>query len=130
MLIIGCDFHTRYQQIAMMDEATGELVERAGGEPLVEVVSEAPHNTSATAPSLSLGCRTVRRSRERCAALSRSSEPRTGTPLSHIDPARAVGFAGAPRSVCEHGTPLNLQLSTISNPVARPGNNLPQNRAR
>src|SRR5712671_5641497 len=28
MLIIGCDFHRRYQQIAMLDEATGELVER------------------------------------------------------------------------------------------------------
>lgn len=28
MLIIGCDFHTRYQQIAMVDTATGELVER------------------------------------------------------------------------------------------------------
>jgi transposase len=28
MLIIGCDFHTRYQQIAMMDQATGELVQR------------------------------------------------------------------------------------------------------
>jgi hypothetical protein len=28
MLIIGCDFHTRYQQIAMVDEATGEFVER------------------------------------------------------------------------------------------------------
>ena len=28
MLIIGCDFHTRDQQIAMLDEATGELVER------------------------------------------------------------------------------------------------------
>ena len=28
MKIIGCDFHTRYQQIAMMDEATGELTER------------------------------------------------------------------------------------------------------
>ncbi len=28
MLIIGCDFHTRYQQIAMLDEGTGELVER------------------------------------------------------------------------------------------------------
>jgi hypothetical protein len=27
MLIIGCDFHTRYQQMAMMDSATGELVE-------------------------------------------------------------------------------------------------------
>src|SRR5271169_1392061 len=26
--IIGCDFHTRYQQIAMMDEATGESTER------------------------------------------------------------------------------------------------------
>jgi hypothetical protein len=26
-MIIGCDFHTRYQQIAMMDEATGELIE-------------------------------------------------------------------------------------------------------
>ena len=28
MMIIGCDFHTRYQQIAMMDDATGELIER------------------------------------------------------------------------------------------------------
>jgi len=28
MLIIGCDFHTRYQQIAMMNDATGELLER------------------------------------------------------------------------------------------------------
>ena len=27
MLIIGCDFHTRYQQIAMVDTATGELTE-------------------------------------------------------------------------------------------------------
>jgi transposase len=28
MLIIGCDLHTRYQQIAMLDRETGELVER------------------------------------------------------------------------------------------------------
>jgi len=28
MLIIGCDFHTRYQQIAMLDTDTGELFER------------------------------------------------------------------------------------------------------
>ena len=28
MWIIGCDFHTRYQQIAMMDEASGELTEQ------------------------------------------------------------------------------------------------------
>lgn len=28
MLIIGCDFHTRYQQIAMLDTNTGELTER------------------------------------------------------------------------------------------------------
>jgi hypothetical protein len=28
MIIIGCDFHTRCQQIAMLDEATGELTER------------------------------------------------------------------------------------------------------
>ena len=27
-MIIGCDFHTRYQQIAMLDDATGELTER------------------------------------------------------------------------------------------------------
>jgi hypothetical protein len=27
-MIKGCDFHTRYQQIAMLDEATGELTER------------------------------------------------------------------------------------------------------
>lgn len=28
MLIIGCDFHTRYQQIAMVDSLTGERTER------------------------------------------------------------------------------------------------------
>lgn len=28
MLIIGCDFHTRFQQIAMMDPSTGEIIER------------------------------------------------------------------------------------------------------
>ena len=28
MVIIGCDFRTRYQQIAMVNEATGELIER------------------------------------------------------------------------------------------------------
>jgi hypothetical protein len=28
MMIIGCDFHMRYQQIAMMNDATGELTER------------------------------------------------------------------------------------------------------
>ena len=28
MKIIGCDFHTRYQQIAMLDKETGELMER------------------------------------------------------------------------------------------------------
>jgi transposase len=28
MLIIGCDLHTRYQQIAMMNSSTGELTER------------------------------------------------------------------------------------------------------
>jgi transposase len=28
MLIIGCDFHSRFQQIAMLDPATGEVVER------------------------------------------------------------------------------------------------------
>ena len=28
MIIIGCDFHTRFQQIAMLDPATGEMIER------------------------------------------------------------------------------------------------------
>jgi len=28
MKIVGCDLHTRYQQIAMLDQETGELVER------------------------------------------------------------------------------------------------------
>src|SRR6202047_1361634 len=28
MMIIGCDFHPRYQQIARMETETGELVER------------------------------------------------------------------------------------------------------
>ena len=33
MLIIRCDFHTRYQQIAMLDDATGELTERRADRP-------------------------------------------------------------------------------------------------
>jgi hypothetical protein len=28
MKIVGCDLHTRYQQVAMLDDETGELVER------------------------------------------------------------------------------------------------------
>ena len=28
MKIVGCDLHTRYQQITMLDHETGELVER------------------------------------------------------------------------------------------------------
>src|SRR3972149_12168800 len=28
MIIIGCDFHTRFEQIAMLDTETGELVEK------------------------------------------------------------------------------------------------------
>lgn len=28
MLIIGCDLHTRYQNVAMVDTETGEIVER------------------------------------------------------------------------------------------------------
>ena len=28
MLIVGCDFHTRFQQIAILDPATGEVIER------------------------------------------------------------------------------------------------------
>jgi hypothetical protein len=29
MKIIGCDFHPGYQQIAMLDSVTGEIVEKA-----------------------------------------------------------------------------------------------------
>ena len=28
MIIVGCDFHTRFQQIAMLEPTTGELIER------------------------------------------------------------------------------------------------------
>ena len=28
MKIVGCDLHTRYQQIAMLNQETGELIER------------------------------------------------------------------------------------------------------
>jgi hypothetical protein len=28
MFIIGCDFHSRFQQIAMLNPTTGEVVER------------------------------------------------------------------------------------------------------
>ena len=28
MKIVSCDLHTRYQQVALLDQETGELVER------------------------------------------------------------------------------------------------------
>jgi hypothetical protein len=28
MIIVGCDFHTRFQQVAMLDPTTGEVIER------------------------------------------------------------------------------------------------------
>jgi len=28
MKIVGCDLHTRYQQVAVLDQETGELIER------------------------------------------------------------------------------------------------------
>jgi hypothetical protein len=28
MIITGCDFHARYRKIGMMDDSSGELVER------------------------------------------------------------------------------------------------------
>ena len=28
MVLIGCDFHSRYQQIACVDTETGDLIER------------------------------------------------------------------------------------------------------
>jgi hypothetical protein len=30
MKIAGCDLHTRYQQVAMLDSETGELIEAGG----------------------------------------------------------------------------------------------------
>jgi hypothetical protein len=49
MLIIGCDFHTRYQQIAMAREETGELlVERR----LDESALTSPNNSCYSPDSL------------------------------------------------------------------------------
>src|SRR5438309_12039030 len=28
MIMVGCDFHTRFQQVAMLDPTTGEVIER------------------------------------------------------------------------------------------------------
>ncbi len=50
MRIVGCEFHTRYQQIAMMDEATGELVQRR-----LDHENEEDHSFSRGRPPASTG---------------------------------------------------------------------------
>ena len=45
MKIVGCDLHTRYQQIAMLDEETGEL---AGGAPLIAPIVHGIGNSAGT----------------------------------------------------------------------------------
>lgn len=53
MMIIGCDFHTRFQQIAMMDTTTGELVERR----LEHATGEAERFYMRSASALAVGYR-------------------------------------------------------------------------
>jgi hypothetical protein len=51
MKIVGCDWHTRYQQIAMLDRETGELIERskrAFGNDVVFTLPYAPYDASLT----------------------------------------------------------------------------------
>jgi len=61
MIIIGCDFHTRYQQIAMADDKTGEiLLER-----------RLDHGSGEATPSTVI-------SREPCSWGSKPSAPFTG----------------------------------------------------
>ena len=43
MLTIGCDFHTRFQQIAMVDTTTGEMIERRLEHENGEARSFTPH---------------------------------------------------------------------------------------
>ncbi len=51
-MTIGCDFHTRYQQIAMLDDATGELTERrAGGRVAHEFEAPSRNRTRSNLPS-------------------------------------------------------------------------------
>jgi hypothetical protein len=46
MFIIGCDFHSRFQQIAMLDPTTGEVIER-----LLDHENEEAKKFYATLPS-------------------------------------------------------------------------------
>jgi len=46
MVIIGCDFHSRFQQIAMLDPTTGEIIERR-----LELENGEAKNFYATRPS-------------------------------------------------------------------------------
>ena len=46
MKLVGCDLHARYQQIAMLDQETGELVERRAGGP-----DHSAHHTLEGAPA-------------------------------------------------------------------------------
>ncbi len=39
MMIIGCDLHTRYQQIAMVDTDTGEMLEWRVADPSALLIS-------------------------------------------------------------------------------------------
>ena len=51
MLIIGCDFHSRFQQIAMLDTQTGEITERR----LEHETGEAEQFYRSLSPSVRIG---------------------------------------------------------------------------
>ena len=62
MMIIGCDFHTRYQQIAMAEESTGEYSSSGGS-----ITKTAKRRPSTAVCQL------------RCAGASRPPVPRIGS---------------------------------------------------
>ena len=56
MKIVGCDLHTRYQQIAMLDEETGELIERRRGAPVPMAHSNRAEGAPVPRRQLGAGC--------------------------------------------------------------------------
>ena len=99
MFIIGCDFHSRFQQIAMLDPTTGEVLERRlehENEEAKKVLCQ-PSRSGASRDGSDLQCTVVREDVARTP--SRTLDRRcSGDPCSHgaeaeDGPARCLAYS-------------------------------------
>src|SRR5215813_13635074 len=89
MTIVGCDLHSRKQQVAVLDTSTGEILEQE----LVHEGDAVERFYRALRPPVTIGIETTGNDGQKWPA-GDCPQSAPGTPLGLVDPARPCPIAG------------------------------------